>query len=123
MLEPRAIGKALGIGESAFTVDEHLVDRREGGGRECGAAIGVGLFESFSIFPSAAIDGIQGVFHRSEIQVRGDGFDGRRNQRLLWIIGGLKNSFLDFLVALLDVVLHFLRKSFQLLQVGLHRVG
>ncbi len=41
---------------------------------------------------------------------------------MLRIVGGLENAFLDFLVALLDVVLHFLRKSFQFLQIGLNGV-
>jgi len=40
---------------------------------------------------------------------------------VLGVVAGLEEGF-NFFVVLLDVVLHFLRKSFQLFQIGLHGV-
>src|SRR2546426_2964869 len=54
--------------------------------------------------------------------MRWNGFHRRRNQRTLRVVGGLEYTVFNLAVAFTYVVLHFLRKSFQFLQVGLHGV-
>src|SRR5258708_18816633 len=52
-----------------------------------------------------------------------EGFHRRRNQRAPGIVGGLETAFFDFPVSFTNIVLHFLRKSFQFLEIGLDGVG
>ncbi len=108
MLEPRAIGKSLGIGEFALTFDEHFVDFGERSGRKRSAAIGVRLLQRFAVFRGTARERVDGVLKGRKIQVRRNGFHGGRHQRALWIVGGLENAFFNFLVSFANVVLHFL---------------
>ena len=122
MFEPGAIGKALGGREFALTIDEQFVDFGERRGPEHCSAARIGPLNCLAILLRAAREHIHGVLEGREIQVRRNRFGGRRHKRLLGVIGGHENAFLDFLVAFTNVVLHLLRKSFQLLQVGLYGV-
>src|SRR3989442_4639528 len=81
VLEPRAIGQAFGSREFALTFNQHLVHLDERSGSQRRAAIGARLLESFVVFARAAREGLHGVFHRREAQMRGNSFYGGRDQR------------------------------------------
>ena len=80
------------------------------------------MLQRSAILRGAPRERVQGIFHGREIEMRRNGFDRWRNQRALGVVRSLENAFFNFAIAFANVVLHFLRKSLQFLQVSLHGV-
>jgi len=62
--------------------------------------------ERFAILPAVlASQCAGGIVQGRKIQIRRDGFGGRYGQRLLGIVGGLKQTFFNLAITLLNICL------------------
>src|SRR5260370_35126979 len=95
---------------------------RERRGSEQRAAVGAGLLERFAVFAGAARQLLGSILKWREIQMGRKVLRGRSNERPPRIVRGLEDAFLDFAIALVNVIPRFFREALKLLYVSLQVV-
>jgi len=121
--EPRPAGQTIGRDKLAFTLDQRGIESLQRSRAQRQFTVPGDFFQRPLVTFRTARERFRGILQRSKIQMRRNFLHRRRNRGFLRVGDGHKDSLLDFLVALNDVILLGLQEFLQFIQVDVDGIG